>query len=109
MAFLYLIKEEFPSEKEIYYKIGITKEKDPYKRLKKLQTGNPNILSFQFLFETKYPYKLESIMHEYYKNQKMLNEWYDLTQSDIENFMVLCENKEKIIDGLKENPYLFKK
>ena len=107
MAFVYLIKEE--SNDSSKYKIGMTSEKDANKRLKKLQTGNPNKLSFECLFETKFPYKLEMIMHNYYEGKNIINEWYELENEDIEKFLPLCEMANENIKKLQENHFFNKK
>ena len=57
------------------------------------------------LFETKYPFKLETMMHAYYRNKNVLNEWFDLSQEDIENFLCICELNNKKIPILMENPF----
>lgn len=103
MGYLYLIKED-TNNGEVY-KIGVTSEKDANKRLKKLQTGNPNLLSFLCLYETEYPFKLEKMMHSYFRDKKILNEWYELDYHDIENFLPLCEKNNNIILSLKDNPF----
>ncbi len=103
MAWLYLIEEK--CEDSDHYKIGVTSFKDPNKRLKKLQTGNPNVLSFRGLFETNFPFKLEKLMHDFYNEKNVLNEWYELTREDIENFLPICEKKNIIITSLKDNPF----
>jgi hypothetical protein len=103
MAYLYLIKEV---EKEVTkYKIGVTTEDIPSKRLKKLQTGNSSKLTFLFLFETAEPFKLETMMHFHYKSKNVLNEWYNLSREDINEFLSVCEKKEKIIRSLSDNPF----
>lgn len=104
MGWLYLIKEENVCDGN-RYKIGVTSEKDANKRLKKLQTGNPNKLSFLGVFETKYPYKLESIMHGQYSDKNILGEWYELDDEDIIKFVPLCERFNKIIESLNDNPF----
>ena len=103
MAWLYLVEENCDDIKR--YKIGVTSAKDPNKRLKKLQTGNPNKLSFRSLFETDFPFKLEKLMHDFYKEKNILNEWYELTREDIEDFLTICEKKNIIITSLKDNPF----
>ena len=103
MAWIYLVEEK--CEDTMRYKIGVTKSIDPNKRLKKLQTGNPNILSFRGLFQTDFPFKLEKLMHDYYKTKNVLNEWYERTHEDIENFLLICEKKNAIVSSLKENPF----
>lgn len=101
MGYVYLIEDRNNNS----YKIGVTKQ-DPQKRLKKLQTGNSCELSFKYLFECEYPYRLESMLHTHYKDYCELNEWFGLENPS--EFLDKCIEYDNIIDSMKENPY-FKK
>ena len=37
-----------------------------------------------------------------------MNEWFELSESDVEAFKGICDEKRKIIESLKENPFYFK-
>ena len=72
-----------------YIKVGITN--NPTKRLKQLQTGNPNKLSLLFTEEFESPrahlLKIEKIVHkelQEYKNDS-IGEWFKVDESDLEN------------------------
>lgn len=104
MSWVYLIKEENEEENDVRYKIGVTSS-EPVKRLKKLQTGNPSRLSFMCLYKTEYPFRLEKMMHDHYKDKNILNEWYSLDLSDVSGFYRLCEKKSMIIESLRDNPF----
>ena len=77
-----------------YVKIGIAN--DVHKRLKQLQTGNPKQL--ELLFFIKGELETELFLHNYYKEYKVKNEWFDLLPLNI--------TKEEV---LKITPQLFNK
>ena len=102
MGYVYLI-EDIDSRT---YKIGVTKS-DPQRRLNKLQTGNSCKLSYKYIYECEYPYRLETMLHNHYKSCQELNEWYSL--DDIDEFIKKCQEFNKIINSLKDNPFFNKK
>ncbi len=102
MAFIYLIGQ---SDTDNTYKIGLTKAKDINKRIKELQTGNSEPLYLKTYYKTDTPYKLEKMLHNYYKENNTLNEWF-VFDSDIEaDFLEQCEKYQKIINSLENNPF----
>jgi hypothetical protein len=105
MGYVYLIGEV---DNEGKYKIGSTRAKDVNKRLKELQTGNSSELFIKHSYETEHPFKLEKMLHNRFKSLNLIGEWFDLNEDDIRNFKSICEEKEKIIESLKNNPYYFK-
>ena len=74
-------------------------------RKKELQTGNSNELYINRYFETKYPYKLEKMLHRHFHNKKLINEWFSLDDDDIKSFKETCSHYEEICDALKDNPF----
>jgi hypothetical protein len=103
MGYVYLIEDEIQS----LYKIGVTKN-DPKIRVKKLQTGSPNKLKLIAQFETEYPFRLESMLHNRYDYCRVLNEWYDLPQNVIISFNEICQELNVIIIVMKDNPFFGK-
>lgn len=101
MGYVYLIEDSNNNS----YKIGVTKG-DPEKRLKKLQTGNSSKLEIKYLYKYKYPYRLESMLHRYYKPFHELNEWFSLENPN--EFLNKCVEFNNIIDSLKDNPFFAK-
>ena len=101
MGYVYLIEDNVQKA----YKIGVTRSNN-LKRLKSLQTGNANELKIIFLFETEYPFRLETILHNMYRDYKIMNEWYDIY--DIEEFKRNCEAANDNIIALKDNPFFNK-
>ncbi len=104
MGYVYLIGE---IGKEGRYKIGSTKAKNVNKRLKQLQTGNSSELFIKESYETEHPFKLEKMLHNHFKSSNLIGEWFELSESDTEAFKGVCEEKEKIISSLKDNPFYF--
>lgn len=102
MGYVYLIGEENAENK---YKIGSTKCKDINKRLKQLQTGNSNPLYIKAYYETSKPFRLETMLHNKFKEYNVIGEWFELNKDDIESFESVCHSLQNIIDCLKENPY----
>lgn len=86
------------------YKIGCTKG-SVEKRTKSLQTGNSEELFVKETFETNKPHRLETMLHNHFRNNHYLNEWYSLTNEDVTNFHSICEKYQSIIDSLKDNPF----
>ena len=56
-------------------------------------------------FETKYPYKLEKMLHRHYQDKHILNEWFYLDKFDVEKFNETCEKYNNILLSLKDNPF----
>ena len=104
MGYVYLIGE---MDNKGRYKIGSTKAKDVNKRLKQLQTGNSSELFIKESYETEHPFKLEKMLHNHFKSSNLIGEWFELSESDTEAFRKVCEEKEKIISSLKDNPFYF--
>ena len=102
MGFVYLIGEE---NNENRYKIGSTRCKNINKRLKQLQTGNSNKLLIENYYETNKPFKLETMLHNRFKDVNVIGEWFEISEDDKKNFKNICEYYQKIIDSLKENPF----
>lgn len=89
------------------YKIGITK-KDVNKRLKQLQTSNPNELWVVHEYKTDYANKLEKVLHNFFRVKKLEGEWFLLNDDDVLNFKDICIEKEKVIEFMVKNNDFFK-
>lgn len=89
------------------YKIGVTK-KDPLLRLKQLQTGNPTPLQLVESFETKFDYKLEAALHKYFMTENVQDEWFELSEEMVADFLNQCNKFEKIFKTLTDaqNPFI---
>lgn len=99
---IYLIK----SLNEGLYKIGVSK--NPNKRLKEVQTGNPSPVEIVQLYETDNAYKIESTLHNRYSHYNTHGEWFELSIKEEVNFIDVCLQIEKNILSLKNmgNPYI---
>ena len=103
MGYVYLIQDINNDT----YKIGVTKG-DPKTRLKKLQTGNSTELILRHVFETKYPFRLETMLHNRYSYLKEMNEWYALPFDDVKNWGDICNEMNNIILVMMDNPFFNK-
>lgn len=102
-GFVYLICDN----KNEVFKIGVTK-KTIEKRIKELQTGNCTELFISRYHESDYPYTIETMLHNHFKVDNILNEWFELTSEEVSKFNDICNELENRIEVLKDNPY-FKK
>ena len=105
MGHVYLIGE---IDNPYKYKIGSTRAKDVNHRLKQLQTGNSSELYIKESFETEYPFKLEKMLHNHFKSSNLIGEWFELSEADTGDFRGICEEKIRVIESLKDNPFYFK-
>ena len=94
-------------ERDNYYKIGVTRG-DVEKRIKKLQTGNASEIYLVDKYETSHPFFTETRLHQRFNKDKILNEWFELSRDEAKKFKIYCENIDKMVDSLKDNPF-FKK
>lgn len=101
-GYIYLIGE---SDKPNSYKIGLTRSKDIEKRKKKLQTGNSNQLFIKHTFFSNNVTKLEKMLHFHYKNNNIMNEWFEISDEEVSKFPSVCKKYQNVIDSLKENPF----
>jgi len=65
------------------FKIGKTK-RDPKRRLRELQTGNPNELIIVITIQSKNMHVLESTLHKKYEYTREHGEWFRLPASVVE-------------------------
>lgn len=103
MGYIYLICD--PNQNT--YKIGVTRNL-VQDRIKKLQTGNASELHMIHTVKTEYPFRLETMLHNKFKDKKVNGEWYSLSQDDITNFKKICNSFIDMIDSMKQNPYFMK-
>lgn len=103
MGYVYLIEDSNNNT----YKIGVTRKNDK-RRLQKLQTGNSTKLTIKCLFETEYPFRLESMLHNKFKQYLILNEWYELPEDIVISFGKICDRENDIINIMKDNPFFSK-
>lgn len=93
---VYLINVENTNK----YKIGFT-SKHPFKRKSNLQTAMPFKLNLVNWFSTNYNYKLEKILHKYFKDCNIAHEWFELSAEQATSFTYICQQFEKDLSELK--------
>lgn len=106
-GFIYLIGEE--NNNSNLYKIGMTRKHNIEDRIKELQTGNGNKLYLIKYFKTKYPFKVEQMLHTHYNQFHENGEWFKFENDEINNFLTECKKYENICNVLKDNPFFNKK
>ena len=89
------------------YKIGVTRGSID-KRISKLQTGNPYTIQMISHYDTDKPFKLEKILHFRHSSQRINNEWFQLTNENVSNFNNECSEIEKMLESVKDNPFISK-
>lgn len=102
MGYVYLIGERDNPSK---FKIGMTNKSNVDFRKLELQTGNPNELYVHSTFKSKYPYKLERLMHQFYYSKKILNEWFELNDEEVSQFLPKCQLYENNLKCVLEPNY----
>ena len=104
MAFVYLLCD---SGQDNMFKIGITK-KAIEKRIKELQTGNGSEIFLADYHETEYPYYIEKMLHQKFRNNRTNGEWFELDCNNIKTFKEECNRLEELIDQMKNNIFFMK-
>ena len=51
---------------------------------------------------------IEKKLHRKYTGANVLNEWFKLSDDDVERFSSDCQKEEKAIEALKDNPFFSK-
>jgi len=105
MGYVYLILQIDENGDELH-KIGISKN-PPEKRLKQLQTGNPNQIFILNFYESLRYKKVEQWLHGRFSWKKTLakNEWFKLSDEEVFSFLDECKKAEATFDILKDNPF----
>jgi hypothetical protein len=106
MGYVYLLLQiDFDGNES--YKIGITKN-DPNKRVKQLQTGNPNKISLHRKYDSKNYLKVERWLHRKYQGKtEAKNEWRTLTDEQVFSFLDDCQAADDNIQFLLDNNSFF--
>jgi len=95
-AYVYL---KFCPQLELY-KIGVSVNYQ--QRNVSLQTGNPYEIITKEAFYSKYPYRVEMVLHRDFKSYKtsvddvkLKGEWFNLPKELVDSFLSMCEKSEK--------------
>jgi len=72
-------------------KIGISN--NPEKRLRSLQTGNPDKLMIHYIFEVddRYAARYEAHIHSCHRYKKKVGEWFDMTKEEVVDMLIFHE------------------
>lgn len=108
MGFVYLLMStDSDGEKELF-KIGVTKG-DIGKRIRSLSTGNPNQIRLINFYETGNYNLVEKWLHATYSQSRTEanNEWFYLTDEDINSFIANCKKADANISFLKKENYFY--
>lgn len=92
------------------YKIGFTKQ-SPQKRVKGLQTGNPNKIVLVNSYKSDIAPNIENVIHNYFKHKKnnpedglkLLGEWFILEKIDVDKFQEICKTIEGNLKTVNQN------
>jgi len=80
-------------------KIGMSK--DCERRIKQLQTGNPDRLYIYRTIRSDKPYAVETSLHRFYKDAKYEkgggNEWYKVSKEKIDRIIINYEKGEPVV------------
>jgi hypothetical protein len=89
--FVYLIFNEDTGQ----YKIGVSK--NPERRLREEQTASPGRLAIHSRWQSKYPYKVETLLHAYFREDHAAGEWFNLGIDAVERFQARCAHYEPYV------------
>lgn len=106
MGYVYLLIQLDYKNLETF-KVGFTKN-NPEKRIKQLNTGNPNTIELLKYYESKYYIKIEKWLHKKYSEFNYFNEWFELPNEVVKDFILDCKNAEENIKFLLKENYFYK-
>jgi hypothetical protein len=102
MGTVYLIAEFCDNGR---YKIGITKG-DVDKRIKSLQTGNPNEIYLVDKNDSENYKRIEGMLHRKFHTNRKRGEWFKLTLDDVMSFKGEAKKADELISFLlRENHF----
>lgn len=78
-----------------HYKIGRTTS-STYQRVRKLQTGNPELIEILYELETPDFEWMERYLHGLYRDERVAGEWFKLTSDDIADIRDILINHAMI-------------
>lgn len=99
-AYVYILKVNSDG----IYKVGVSKNVE--RRVKQLQTGNPEPIEIVKTFLSEYPYKIESLLHRRFKRNQVQGECYYLSEQDIQTFEENCAISERNLSIMEEMEYM---
>jgi len=107
IGIVYLLLSVSPDNIE-FHKIGIT-TRPVEKRIKALQTGNPNSIIVLKQYKTQNYRKVELVLHKRFNHHtEAKNEWRTLTEEQINNFLNICKEIDDNINFLLKHNTFYK-
>lgn len=103
MGYVYILTSNY-----LVFKIGVTSGKIE-KRIRALQTGNAEKIDLVKSYKTDNYRNIETWLHHKFNEKRLEGEWFQLNETDINQFESLCEARDKNITLLKEENHFFKK
>jgi hypothetical protein len=94
--FIYLISNQLG-----LFKVGVSK--NPNKRIKSMETGNPDDLIILYVYNSKKSYVIEKTLHRLYQQYHVKLEWFSLPTNEVENFLINCKKIDDNLKYLEEN------
>jgi len=104
MVNIYLVCAEINGEK--LHKIGYTKRRIE-ERIKEFKTGNASEFYIIDSFKSEWGPKIEANLKRKFKIYNIRGEWFNLPQSEIDNFYSYCKNLHNNFNFLSENNHFF--
>jgi len=83
------------------FKIGIAQ--DPEKRMRELQTGNPQRLELATIIESDQPARVENTLHRIYQECKHRGEWYTLPINAVNSLKALDRIDPDVLESVRED------
>ena len=100
MYSVYLICAEIGGER--VHKIGYTR-RTPEQRIKEFKTGNASDFYIVDSFKSKWGAKIEAMLKKRYSNCNVSGEWFNLSESEISEFKIVCITLHENINILYKN------
>jgi hypothetical protein len=100
MFYVYLVCAEINGRR--LYKIGYTR-RTPEQRIKEFKTGNASYFWLVDSFKSKWGSKIEAILKKKYSYCNVSGEWFDLSESEISNFNMLCSTLNENFNLISTN------
>ena len=97
---VYLVCSEIEGKK--LYKIGYTR-REVEKRIKEFKTGNASEFYIIDSFQSKWGTKIEAKLKRSYSHFNISGEWFDLPESEISKFKMICQKTHDNLDFLSTN------
>lgn len=84
------------------YKIGFT-DRPIEARIKELRTGSHLEIYEAKSFESKFSREIETFLHRHYKHLNIQGEWFDLSKTEVDEFVTLCLKIDQNLKYIEES------